>query len=194
MTLANAASRRSSLIRNKKTEYDMDKLIALWNSVTDKLDAAGGWCALLIIRLLMGYEFARAGFMKFNGNNWFTNVQDNFPFPFNVLPVELSWFLATYTEIIGGICLMLGLFTRFWAFSLIVVTIVAIFGVHWPDEWSSLAELWQGYAITDNGFGNYRVPLLFLAMLIPLVMSGPGRLSLDNVLAKTVFRDRNVLA
>ena len=56
--------------------------------------------------------------------------------------------------------------------------------MHWPDQWDSLAELWKGYAITDKGFGNYRVPLLFIAMLIPLMFAGAGKLSLDNILAK----------
>ncbi len=162
----------------------MQAIIQLKNRVVDVLEPAGDWVALLPIRLLMAYEFGRAGFMKLNGNNWFANVQDNFPFPFNVVPVEISWFMATWAEILGGLCLVLGLFTRFWAFSLIVVTIVAIAGVHWPDDWNSLAELWKGYTVSDKGFGNYRIPLLFLAMLIPLVFSGGGKLSLDYVLDK----------
>ena len=107
-----------------------------------------------------------------------------FPFPFNVVPVEISWFLATWTEILGGCRPVLGLFTRFWAFSLIILSVVAIAGVHWPDEWSSLAELWKGYAITDKGFGNYRVPLLFIAMLVPLVFSGAGNSASTDMLAK----------
>ncbi len=160
----------------------MQTLIDLKNRVVDVLDPAGEWVALLPIRLLMAYEFGRAGLMKFNGSNWFANVQDNFPFPFNVIPVEISWFLATWAEILGGLCLVLGLFTRFWAFSLIVLTIVAIAGVHWPDDWNSLAELWKGYSVSDKGFGNYRIPLLFLVMLVPLVFKGAGRLSLDHVL------------
>ena len=92
--------------------------------------------------------------------------------------------MATWTEILGGICLFFGLFTRFWAFSLVVVSIVAISGVHWPDDWNSLAELWKGYVITDKGFGNYRVPLLFIAMLFPLIFVGAGKLSIDHILAK----------
>jgi putative oxidoreductase len=130
----------------------------------------------------MAWEYGRAGMMKYNGNNWFANVQDNFPFPFNIIPVEISWFLATWTEILGGVFLLLGLFTRFWAFSLIILTIVATAGVHWPDQWDSLAELLKGYTITDKGFGNYRVPLLFMAMLFPLVFAGGGKLSLDHIL------------
>ena len=166
----------------------MQKIIDLKNRVVDVLDPAGDWFALLPIRLLMAYEYGRAGLMKFNGNNWFANVQDNFPFPFNVVPVEISWFMATWAEILGGLCLVLGLFTRFWAFSLIVVTIVAIAGVHWPDDWNSLAELWKGYSVSDKGFGNYRIPLLFLVMLIPLVFTGAGRLSLDAVLDRKLSR------
>lgn len=162
----------------------MDSLIKLKTQVVGMLDSAGDWFALLPIRLLMAYEFGRAGMMKLNGNNWFANVQDNFPFPFNVIPVEISWFMATWMEILGAAGLVLGLFTRFWALGLIVVTIVAISGVHWPDEWSSLAELWKGYAVSDKGFGNFRIPLLFLVMLLPLVFRGAGKLSLDNIFAR----------
>ncbi len=162
----------------------MNKLKALWDSLIAVIEPAGDWVALLPIRLILAYEFGKAGMMKLNGNNWFGNVQDNFPFPFNVIPVEISWFLATWAEILGAIGLLLGLFTRFWAFSLIILTIVAIFGVHWPDEWNSLAELWKGYSVSNKGFGNYRIPLLFLTMLLPLVFIGGGKLSLDRVLAK----------
>ncbi|MDJ0709746.1 MAG: DoxX family protein [Woeseiaceae bacterium] len=162
----------------------MRALVDLKNKIDGVLDPAGDWVALLPIRLLMAYEFGRAGMMKFNGTNWFANVQDNFPFPFNVVPVEISWFLATWAEILGAICLVLGLFTRFWAFSLIILSIVAIAGVHWPDEWNSLAELWKGYSVSDKGFGNYRIPLLFIAMLFALMFKGAGRLSLDTIIAK----------
>ena len=162
----------------------MEMLVKLKNRVIGILDPAGDWLALLPIRLLMAYEFGTAGMMKFNGNNWFANYQDNFLFPFNYVPVEVSWFMATWAEILGGLCLLFGLFTRFWAFSLIIVSIVAISGVHWPDSWDSLSELWKGYAITNKGFGNYRVPLLFIAMLVPLVFSGAGKLSIDSILAK----------
>jgi putative oxidoreductase len=163
----------------------MDQLHRFWKQrITAVLEPAGDWLALLPIRLLMAYEFGKAGLAKFNGNNWFGNVQDSFPFPFNVVPVEISWFLATWTEILGAACLVIGLFTRFWAFSLIVLTVVAIAGVHWPDDWSSLAELWKGYSVSDKGFGNYRIPLLFMAMLFPLVFQGAGKLSVDHWVRK----------
>ena len=162
----------------------MNAILRFKDSVIGALDAAGETAALLPIRLLMAYEFGRAGMMKLNGNNWFGNVQENFPFPFDVIPVDISWFMATWVELLGAAGLALGLFTRFWALGLIVVTIVAIYGVHLPDDWSSLAELWKGYAVSDKGFGNFRIPMLFLVMLIPLVLTGPGRISVDYFLAK----------
>lgn len=165
----------------------MDMLVKLKNQILGILNPAGDWVALLPIRLLMAHEFYKAGMGKFHGNNWFASAQDNFLFPFNYIPVEISWFMATWAEILGGLSLFIGLFTRFWAFSLIIVSIVAISGVHWPDDWSSLAELWKGYAITDKGFGNFRVPLLFIAMLFPLIFSGAGKLSLDHIIAKKFF-------
>ncbi len=39
----------------------MEKLKASWKAVVDVLDPAGDWVALLPIRLLMAYEFFRAG-------------------------------------------------------------------------------------------------------------------------------------
>ncbi len=157
-------------------------LMNLRRTVVGFLDTSGDWIAFLPLRLLLAWEFGRAGLLKFNGSNWFANVQDNFPFPFNVVPVEISWFLATWFEILGAIGLVLGLLTRFWAFSLIMLTIVAIAGVHWPEEWQSLGELWRGYTVTDKGFGNYRIPLIFIVMLVPLALRGPGKLSLDYAL------------
>ena len=164
----------------------MDKLLSHYKRATDWLDCAGKYGAgLMLIRLLMAYEYSNAGLKKFNGNNWFGNFQDNFIFPFNVIPVDISWFLATWFELLRAVGLFVGLFTRFWAFTLIILTIVAISGVHWPAEWSSLGELWDGYRVTaKNGSGNYRVPLLFIAMLVPLVVSGAGKLSVDSYLAK----------
>jgi len=172
----------------------MHKLVKLNKQIVGVLDPLGDWVALLPIRLLMAYEFAKAGLGKFGASDtlygdvpkWFAGSADSFPFPISIFSVEFNWFMVTWVEILGGFALLFGLFTRFWAFSLLVVTLVAIFGVHWPDDWESLAELWKGYAITNKGFGNYRVPLLFVAMLLPLVFLGPGKISIDRILAKKI--------
>ena len=40
-------------------------------------------------------------------------------------------------------------------------------------------ELMQGYVFTDNGHGNFKLPVLFIGMLLPLLLLGPGKLSVD---------------
>jgi putative oxidoreductase len=150
------------------------------------LDRLGEWLPQLGLRALLGWEFLESGLEKLRGENWFADVSDKFPFPFGLLPVDVSWWLATWTEILGAIGLWVGLLTRFWSLSLIILTVVAIAAVHWPAEWASFGELWQGYAITDRGHGNFKLPLLFIAMLLPLLFAGPGRLSIDYAIRRWV--------
>jgi putative oxidoreductase len=157
------------------------------------LDGAGAWLAPLGLRLILAWEYFEAGLEKVRGENWFADIQDQFPFPFSVVPADISWQLATWFELAGGIALLVGLGTRFFSASLFVLTVVAIGAVHWPAEWHTLAELAQGYALTDKGQGNYKLPLIFLVMLLPLILTGPGRLSLDAWLARrlSVTGDEN---
>ena len=154
-----------------------------WLALTERLDGVGEWLAPLGLRLLLAWEFWEAGVEKLRGENWFASIQSDFPFPFNLVPPDLSWALATWFEIGGAIALLLGLGTRFFAFNLFVLTVVATASVHWPADWDSLRELAMGYAISDKGFGNFKLPLIFMVMLLPLVLRGGGRLSLDAWIA-----------
>ena len=157
----------------------MSKLIKIKKSVIQMLDSSAPWIGLLAVRLLMGWEYLESGLEKLHGENWFTEIQGDFPFPFNVVPTSISWQMATWFEIIGGIALIIGLGTRFFSLTLIILTIVATSAVHWPEMWSMFSELLKGYVITDNGFGNFKLPVLFLAMLTAVLIYGPGKLSID---------------
>ena len=157
----------------------MSRFIAMNKSVIRALDKSAPWLGLLAVRVLMGWEYLEAGLEKFHGENWFADIQNQFPFPFNIVPPAISWQMATWFEIIGGAALIIGLGTRFFSLSLIILTLVATAAVHWPAEWSSFAVLMKGYVITDDGFGNFKLPVLFLAMLTALLFYGPGKLSLD---------------
>lgn len=145
----------------------------------EAVDVIGLWLGLLSLRIMLSWDFFESGLEKFNGNNWFADIQDRFPFPFNIVPPEISWQMATWFELLGALALLLGLATRFFSLSLIILTVVAIAAVHWPDSWSSLMDLMQGYVFTDNGQGNFKLPVLFIGMLLPLLLIGPGKLSLD---------------
>lgn len=164
-------------------------VLKFYDRLTSRLRASGDYVWPTVLRLIMAWEFWESGVTKLNGQNWFADIpwsdwQKGFPFPFDQIPVSLNWFLATWSEMVFAGMLLLGLFTRFAAISLIVVTVVATAAVHWPAEWSSLAELWSGYAITSKGVGNFKLPLLFVVMLLPLVFSGGGKFSVDYLLVK----------
>ena len=137
------------------------------------LDRAGAWIGLLGIRLLLAWEFGIAGLEKLRGENWFADIQGDLPFPFSVVPADISWFLATWTELLGAAALVVGLGTRFWAVGLLVLDIVAWASVH----------AGHGYNVCDNG---WKLPLMYLVMLIPLVLSGSGRASLDYWIRQTL--------
>ncbi len=143
------------------------------------VDQLGAAVAPLGLRLILAWEFFESGREKYLGSNWFGDIQDQFPLPFNLIPPEISWQIATWFELAGACALLLGLGTRFFALSLMVLTVVATLAVHWPAEWHSLSELALGYVISDSGHGNFKLPLLFLVMLLPLTLQGAGMLSVD---------------
>ena len=63
-----------------------------------------------------------------------------------------------------------------------ILTIVAILTVHIPEQVFSLADLLKGYRLVDeagDGFGNYKLPVIYLIMFMPLLLGGAGKLSLD---------------
>ena len=168
-------------------------MFKLYDNITARLRASGDYVWPLALRTILAWEFWESGITKLNGENWFADIpwsdwQKGFPFPFDQISANLNWFLATWGELVFAVMLLLGLFTRFAAVSLIVVTVVATAAVHWPAEWNSLAELWSGYVITSKGAGNYKLPLLFVVMLLPLVFAGGGKLSLDHFLLNLTRR------
>jgi len=152
-----------------------------------RVDGVGHWLAPLGVRLLLAWEFFEAGREKLLGENWFADLGDKFPLPFSLLGANVNWTLSTWLELGASVALLLGLGTRYAAAALWVLNVVAIYAVHWPSDWASLAELWKGYAITNEGFGNYKLPLIYLVMLLPLMLNGGGRLSVDH-LVQSVLR------
>ena len=150
------------------TTYPLTRLV---RTSFGGLNRVGEFLPQLGLRLLLAYEFWQAGVEKFTGENWFAGIQDQFPFPFNIVPPEISWQISTWSELIGPVLLVLGLGTRFASVSLIILTLVAWASVHAGN----------GYNVCDNGF---KLPLIYLVMFLPLLLSGPGKLSLDHLIAR----------
>jgi putative oxidoreductase len=82
-------------------------------------------------------------------------------FALPLLPAEAAAWMATLGEFILPVLLVLGLFTRFAAAGLLVMTAVIQIFV-FPDAWWATHALWA-------------------ALLLYLVGRGPGRLSLDAI-------------
>lgn len=146
----------------------MQAIMSLGCKTLGLLDSLGQWLPQLGLRLLVAWEFWESGLEKFNGENWFMDFTGNFPFPFNVLPHDLSWFLATWSELLGSIAILVGFATRFSAASLIILDLVAWYSVHAGN----------GYNVCSNGF---KLPLMYLVLLIPLLTSGAGKASIDHM-------------
>jgi putative oxidoreductase len=165
-----------------------------YDNLTARLRVAGDYAWPLALRLILCWEFWEAGITKFRGENWFADIpwadwQKGFPWPFDLLGPDLNWLAATWSEMVFAVLLGVGLLTRFAAVSLLLITGVATAAVHWPAQWGSFAQLWEGYVITADGAGNYKLPLLFAVMLLPLIFHGGGKLSLDHALLKLTGRD-----
>lgn len=161
-----------------------------YHELTGHLQRAGDWVWPTVLRLILFWEFWESGSTKYRGENWFADIpwaewQQGFPWPFSLLSADLNWFFATWGELLFAFALLFGLGTRFAALSLVVITAVAAAAVHWPAQWDGLAGLWAGYAITAKGSaGNFKLALLFVVMLLPLVFHGGGKFSLDYLLTR----------
>ena len=143
----------------------MDKTLGLCRST----EACGKGISMLALRLFAAYEFGEAGLAKWRGENWFADIRDAFPFPFDLLPAGLSWNLAMGAELVVPVLLVLGLLTRLGALALMVLTAVAWYAVHAGN----------GYNVCDNG---YKMAFIYLLLLLPLLLQGAGKYSLDYLL------------
>jgi len=94
----------------------------------------------LLLRLYLAPVLIQAGWTKFAAFEdtaaWFGNPDWGLGLPF---PALLT-FLAAGAELVGGIALIVGLATRWFAIPLIVTMLVAIFAVHWENGWLALAD------------------------------------------------------
>jgi len=121
------------------------------------------------IRISLGSTFAMTGYGKL------THLERTIAF-FRELSIPLPEVQAPFIgalELAGGVAIVLGLFTRLVSLPLAGTMLVAIATALWPDV-SSPMDL----VTLDE--------TLYLLLLGSLVVSGPGRLSLDHWLARRV--------
>jgi|SRR5689334_22863984 putative oxidoreductase len=90
----------------------------------------------------------------------------------NSIEPALLWaYILMALETVGGVCLIIGLFTRFFAAALAIEMLVALLFVHLP----------KGYAA---GGGGYEYVLLIGAVCFVIAMRGGGPYSVDRLIGK----------
>ncbi len=133
--------------------------------------------AITVVRVVLGIIFFAHGSQKVLGwfggyglkgtTGYFTSIG---------LPLPIAY-LICFFEFLGGIGLVLGLFTRLAALAVMIVMIGAIAKVHWPNGFFLNWEL-----TTDKGHG-YEANLAFIAIAVACLIAGGGALSIDGALA-----------
>lgn len=114
---------------------------------------------LLLLRLWFGLEMAIAhGLPKFNK---LISGDYGFPDPLGV-GNSFSLGLATFGELVCGLLIAIGLFTRLSTIPYMITMLVAAFIIHIDDGWSKMAS-----------------PLMYFVPALVLLLTGPGKYSLD---------------
>lgn len=121
------------------------------------------------LRIVVGVVFAAHGWQKLNDvgletlGQYFAGM--GIPMP------EISAALATFTELIGGVALIVGAFTRYAAIPLAITMAVAVFHVHFDG----------GLFLSNDGF-EYALVLMIASLT--LATTGSGALSVDGFLER----------
>ncbi|MCK5726515.1 MAG: DoxX family protein [Thiotrichaceae bacterium] len=115
----------------------MNKILALPQSFMERLQSLD-FLAPLALRLYLAPVFWIAGMNKLQG---FDNIVSWFgsglglPFP------TLMAILATGTEVIGAVLLLVGLGVRWISIPLMATMAVAALSVHWKNGWQAVMDL-----------------------------------------------------
>ena len=121
--------------------------------------------SVLFLRVSSGLTiFLAHGLGKFQN---FSKIAPKFVDPFGFLGSELSLGLVVFAEVVAAIALILGLFSRWSAFTLAFTLGVAAFVVHGPDP-----------------FKAKELAVMYFFIYTALIISGGGKYSLDYFIKK----------
>jgi putative oxidoreductase len=128
---------------------------------------------ILLVRIVLGVMFAQSGYGKLFTKH--ASVVEFFTGLGIPMPAFNAWFVGG-VEFFGGMLLIVGLGTRIWAIQLAFTMLIATLTANLPDLRKK-----PDFDVTDLFF----VPeVLALLLLLWMVFSGPGPLSLDRLAAR----------
>lgn len=121
--------------------------------------------AALFIRFALGVVFIYHGWMKVDN-------MDQTVAAFAGMGFSAFWtYMAAYTELVGGIALLIGVLVRYAGLLLAVTMAVAVFKVHWTN----------GFSLQNGG---YEFALTLMLGSLAIAMLGAGKYSLAHLLKK----------
>jgi putative oxidoreductase len=144
----------------------MDRIIKLVDKAIG-IAKTFDWLALLVARLTVGVLFVSTGWGKVHNLDKITEyfVELKIPMP------GINAVMASFTELVGGALLVLGLGSRFASGPLFITMIVALIT-------AKRAEI---HGLPDL-FGE--IEWTYLALLFVILVVGPGKASLDGLITK----------
>ncbi|MGI9345942.1 MAG: HvfX family Cu-binding RiPP maturation protein [Gammaproteobacteria bacterium] len=101
------------------------------------MSAKAAFLAPTLFRLLLAWVFFWAGYQKLsNLDGVIAFFGQGLGFPFPTLMVAL----VITTELIGGLCMLLGLAVRLWTIPMMFTMVVAVLTVHAEHGWYAIAQ------------------------------------------------------
>jgi len=134
------------------------------------------WLPILCIRIFSGFFFTLSGFYKLFDSSQHqivlrTLTKAQIPFP------ELFAYLIPLIELLGGLFLIIGLFTTIVSFILFVILVAALI----VDQIASVT-IHGGILILEHFL--YLPEVLYALIFFWLFFAGPGKVSLDYYFGK----------
>jgi len=146
-------------------------------ALAEKVFAPFGSLVLLVLRLVWGWQFFTTGLGKLQNHGRVTDFFTSLGIP---MPGLNAWFVGGL-EMVGGALLLLGLFSRPIAFLLTGNMLVAYLTADRPALFGVFHDL-DSFLKAD--------PFWYLFVSIVVLTLGPGALSLDRLLTKSITRRR----
>src|SRR5262245_13252841 len=145
------------------------------------------WVALLLARLAIGFFFVMSGY-----NKLFVQGMGSLRYEFIVYGIPrplLSAWIDALVQFIGGFAIMVGLGTRLWSILVGFAMLVASLVVTIPDVLQRDIPAAK-HGLLFWGWFYYRPEPIYLTVFLLLIFIGPGKASLDQVIARKLGLDQ----
>jgi putative oxidoreductase len=123
-----------------------------------------------MIRVAIGAILFMHGYAKI-ANVGIARVATNFGTNYGLPAPTFLAYTAVFLETVGAICIIIGLFTRFFAAVIAIELLIAMFAAHWV----------RGFSVSAGG---YEYVLFLGIVMFAIALRGGGPYSVDRLIGK----------